>query len=257
MAENHFKCAVFDLDGVITASASIHLTAWKSMFDDYLKAWSAEQGTEFKEFTDDDYLRFVDGKPRYQGCKSFFESRGIEVPFGDPSDGPEVTTICGLGNKKNDLYQSILGEKGADVFPTSVELVRDLKARGIRIGVASSSANTKLVLEKAGLTDLFETRVCGIVSAELGLKGKPNPDIFVRAAENLGHVPADTMMVEDAISGVTAGAAGKFGLVLGIARHVSADELKAAGADVVVSDLGEINFEWINDWFASGKNVKA
>ncbi len=257
MAENHFKCAVFDLDGVVTQSASIHSEAWKTMFDEYLKVWSAEKGVEFREFTNADYLKFVDGKPRYQGCKSFFESRGVELPFGDPSDGPDVISICGLGNKKNVLYTSILGEKGAEVFPTSVEFIRELKRRGIRVGVASSSANTKMVLQKAGLTDLFETRVCGIVSAEMSLKGKPNPDIFVVAAKALGFDPVDTMMVEDAIAGVQAGAAGKFGLVLGIAREIPAAELQQNGADLVVGDLGEITVDQVDEWFASGKNQKS
>lgn len=257
MAENHFKCAVFDLDGVITQSASIHSEAWKTMFDEYLKVWSAEKGVAFVEFTNEDYLEHVDGKPRYQGCKAFFDSRGIELPFGDPSDGPAVISICGLGNKKNALYQSILGEKGAEVFPSSVAFVKELKRRGIRIGVASSSANTKMVLEKAKLTDMFETRVCGIVSAELGLKGKPNPDIFVTAAKNLGCEPAETVMFEDAIAGVQAGKAGKFGLVLGIAREISPEQLKANGADLVVKDLAEITVDEVDAWFAAGKNVKS
>jgi beta-phosphoglucomutase family hydrolase len=252
-----FKCAIFDLDGVITETARLHSTAWKAMFDDFLRGYYARRGQPFKEFTDHDYLQYVDGKPRYQGVKSFLDSRGVDLPMGDPEDSVDRETCCGLGNRKNVNFQHIIETEGADVFQTSVDFVRELKRRGIRVGVASSSKNTVLVLKKAKLEDLFETRVRGLVSAELGLKGKPDPDIFVVAAKNLGYEPVETMMVEDAISGVTAGFRGKFGLVLGIARHIPASELKQCGADIVVKDLGEITVDQVFAWFDAGKHRKA
>ncbi|MFC1641400.1 HAD family hydrolase [Myxococcota bacterium] len=252
-----FKCAIFDLDGVITETARLHSVAWKAMFDEFLRGWYAARGETFREFTEDDYIQYVDGKPRYQGVKSFLDSRGVVLPTGDPEDAVEKQTCCGLGNRKNVNFQSIIEAHGADVFQSSVDFVRELKRRGIRVGVASSSKNTVLVLKKANLEDLFETRVCGLVSAELGLRGKPDPDIFVVAAKNLGFQPPECLMVEDAISGVTAGFRGKFGLVLGIARHIPPDELTRCGADIVIKDLGEISVDQVFEWFASGRNVKA
>jgi beta-phosphoglucomutase family hydrolase len=246
------KGAIFDLDGVITASAHLHLNAWKAMFDEFLKSWSERKNVAFEEFTENDYLSYVDGKPRYEGVKSFLESRGIDLPFGDPEDPPDEETCCGLGNRKNVEYQKTLKEKGAKVFDSSVRLIKELKSRGVRIGVASSSKNTKLVLEQTGLESLFETRVCGMVSAEMGLKGKPEPDIFVQAAENLGLEPGECLMVEDAISGVKAGARGNFGLVLGLARHIDGQKLEENGADWVVGDLGELSVEAIFEWFDRG-----
>ena len=252
-----FKCAIFDLDGVVTETARLHSMAWKAMFDEFLQGWYQAKGEPFREFTDEDYLLYVDGKPRYQGVKSFLDSRGVDLPMGDPEDTVDRETCCGLGNRKNVNFQAIIETQGADVFPTSVAFIRELKRRGIRVGVASSSKNTVLVLKKANLEDLFETRVCGLVSAELGLKGKPDPDIFVVAARQLGFEPVDSMMVEDAISGVTAGFRGKFGFVLGIARHIPAEELARVGADRVVKDLGEIKVDEVFAWFDAGQNVKA
>ncbi len=252
MSELGFKGAVFDLDGVITDSAHLHSKAWKVMFDEFLEGWTRDKGEPFQEFTENDYLEFVDGKPRYQGVKSFLESRGVSLPFGEPSDPPDKQTYCGLGNRKNVSYQKQLEQDGAEVFETSVALVRELKARGCRVGVASSSKNTELVLKQAGLEDLFETRVCGVVSEELGLKGKPDPDIFIKAAHNLGLKPHECVMVEDAISGVQAGKSGNFGLVLGVARHLSGEELRGYGADTVVADLGEITIQDLSKWFMHG-----
>ena len=243
---------IFDLDGVITGTARVHSLAWESMFNWYLEKAAKRDNGEFRPFTPLDYLTYVDGKPRMQGVKSFLESRGIDLPYGELSDGPDEETVCGLGNRKNKDFQEVLKREGPDVYETSVAFVNALKARGVRVGVASSSRNCQLILELAGLEDLFETRVDGVVSHELGLSGKPDPDIFVTAAANLGLVPADCVVVEDAISGVAAGRAGNFGLTLGVAREQSGEVLLAGGADLVVTDLGEMTLDRLDAWFAEG-----
>ncbi len=244
------KGVIFDLDGVVTGTAKIHSLAWESMFNSFLKEYAETNNEPFIPFDPAaDYLGYVDGKPRMEGVKSFLESRDIELPFGEIDDVPEMPTICGLGNRKNEVFTEILIKEGPEVFQSTVEFIQELKSRGIRIGIASSSRNCKLILELAKLEDLFETRVDGEVSLELGLKGKPNPDIFTSAADNLGLHPHDCVVVEDAISGVQAGAAGNFGLVLGIAREIEGMRLQEEGADVVVRDLGEISVDEIFEWF--------
>ncbi|MEZ5071403.1 MAG: beta-phosphoglucomutase family hydrolase [Bacteroidales bacterium] len=249
----HFDAVIFDLDGVITQTALVHAAAWKKMFDEYLRVREEKHGEPFREFTHaGDYLPFVDGKPRYKGVASFLESRSIDIPFGDPSDDPALETACGLGNRKNIMFNRVLDEEGVDVYPTSVQLLEDLKKAGYRIGVASSSKNCKPVLEKAGLLHFFETRVDGVVSAEIGLKGKPEPDIFTTACDNLGVAYHRAVVVEDAVSGVEAGRKGNFGFVLGVAREENTRELLIGGADVVVEDIGDIGLKGIEDWFASG-----
>ena len=252
-AKYHFEAAIFDLDGVITRTALVHSHAWKKMFDDYLRQREIQHGEPFREFTQkDDYLPYVDGKPRYEGVKSFLESRGIHIPFGDPSDDVEMETVCGLGNRKNITFNEVLRRDGVSVYESTVEFMKDLKRNGVRIGVASSSKNCEAVLEAAGLMPLIETRVDGVVSAELGLKGKPEPDIFTTAAANLGVKPHHAVVVEDATSGVAAGRAGNFGLVLGLAREENKHELLIHGADIVVEDISEISHEDLNLWFANG-----
>ncbi|MDJ0662925.1 MAG: beta-phosphoglucomutase family hydrolase [Acidimicrobiia bacterium] len=253
MQERPFDAVIFDLDGVITATASVHSSAWKQMFDEYLRRREAEYGEPFREFTHaHDYLPYVDGKPRYKGVESFLESRGMEIPIGHPEDEPNVDTVYGLGNRKNELFNEIIRQGGAEVFETSVNLIEDLRRRGIGIGVASSSKNCRTVLESTGLLELFDTRVDGVVSVELGLRGKPEADIFTVASDNLG-VPYDrAIVVEDAVSGVQAGAAGNFGLVLGIAREDNAAALRANGADLVVEDLGDIDYDGLANWFTEG-----
>ncbi|MCA9400456.1 MAG: beta-phosphoglucomutase family hydrolase [Candidatus Omnitrophica bacterium] len=249
------EAVVFDLDGVITKTALVHAAAWKKMFDDYLRQREVQHGEPFKAFTHEhDYLPYVDGKPRYKGVQSFLESRNIDIPFGDPSDRPDQETVCGLGNKKNDTFVKVLEEDGVEVYPSTVALIKELIDCGIHVGVASSSKNCQLVLQKAGLEKYFETRVDGVVSAELGLQGKPEGDIFVRAAENMGCQPAKSIVVEDAVSGVQAGKNGGFGLVIGIAREGNSDELKANGADVVIEDFDGINVRQVKTWFEDNKN---
>ncbi len=244
------KGVIFDLDGVVTGTAKIHSLAWESMFNEFLKEYAKANNEPFTPFDPAlDYLGYVDGKPRMEGVKSFLESRDIELPFGEIDDMPEMPTICGLGNRKNEVFTEILIKEGPEVFQSTVDFIHELKSRGIRIGIASSSRNCKLILELAKLEDLFETRVDGEVSLELGLKGKPNPDIFTTAADNLDLHPHDCVVVEDAISGVQAGSAGNFGLVLGIAREIEGMRLQEEGADVVVRDLGEISVDEVFKWF--------
>ncbi len=245
-----FSAVIFDLDGVVTKTANIHAHSWKSVFDQYLKLREQRDGEPFKEFThNEDYLPFVDGKPRYKGVKSFLESRGINIPFGEASDSPDKETICGIGNKKNDLFRKFLMAEGAEVFTSTVDFINNLKRAGIRVGVASSSKNCKLILESAGLMDLFETRVDGEVSAKLGLKGKPEGDIFITAARNVGAVPSQSVVIEDASSGVEAGRNGGFGFVVGVARENNESELLENGADIVIRDLSEITIELVEEWF--------
>ena len=249
----NFDAVIFDLDGVITRTAHVHAEAWKRMFDTYLLSREKRYGETFREFTmNGDYLPYVDGKPRYKGVESFLESRGIDIPFGDPSDDNDSETVCGLGNLKNSMFNSVLDEKGAEVFDTSVSLIHELKSAGVKIGVASSSKNCKPVLEKVGLLDLFATRIDGVVSAELGLMGKPEADIFTTACDRLDAKYSRSVVVEDAVSGVQAGRKGNFGLVIGVAREDNADELLANGADIVVEDLGEISVSRISEWFEKG-----
>ena len=200
MTKNAFDAVVFDLDGVITKTATTHSRAWKKMFDNYLQDRSSKNNEDFIEFTSDDYLTFVDGKPRYEGVKSFLDSRNISLPFGSPEDSTELTTVCGLGNRKNEAFNEVLINEGVEVYPSTVKLLEQLKKDNIRIGVASSSKNAKSVLEAAGLMHFIETRVDGVVSAEIGLNGKPAPDIFLTAASNLGVDPNLTIVVEDAVS---------------------------------------------------------
>lgn len=253
MSKQPFDAVIFDLDGVITKTALVHSSAWKKMFDDFLFKYSEKQNIPFKEFTHaKDYLPYVDGKPRYKGVQDFLSSREIELPFGDPADGIDQETVCGLGNRKDYAFNEILRVDGVSVYDSTVELIKQLKDNNIKVGVASSSKNCGPVLEAAGLIDLFETRVDGVVSADLKLKGKPEPDIFTTAADNMGVSYDRSVIVEDAVSGVQAGKKGDFGLVLGVAREENERELLLNGADLVVADLSEISLDGINDWFTSG-----
>lgn len=230
---------IFDLDGVITDTASVHATAWKRLFDDYLRTRAADGGEAFREFTDDDYLTYVDGKPRYEGVASFLESRGIALPWGDPDDPPDAATVCGLGNRKNRLFRDTLAADGADVFPTSVTLLHRLRDAGVATGCVSSSENCRFVLESVDLLDAFDEILDGTDAAERGLPGKPEPDTYLDCAHRLGVAPDRAAMVEDALSGVASGAAGGFRHVVGVDRGAGHDALAAAGATVVVDDLGE------------------
>ncbi|MDP8253360.1 MAG: trehalose-phosphatase [Candidatus Kaelpia aquatica] len=250
MSKSNFDAVIFDLDGVITDTAVLHVESWKDTFDDYLKELEAREGKEFREFTHKgDYLPYVDGKPRYEGVRSFLSSRGIEIPFGDLSDEAGKETICGLGNKKNEYFLKHLKAEGADLFKSTLEFIKKLHERGIKTAVASSSKNCKTILESVGIEDMFQSRVDGVVSVELGLKGKPEADIFLKAASNIGVEPSRSVVVEDATSGVEAGRNGGFGLVIGIARESHFKDLLDSGADVVVSDLADMSVDWVDSWF--------
>jgi beta-phosphoglucomutase family hydrolase len=251
MAKHSFDAVIFDLDGVITKTANVHSRAWKKMFNDYLKFREEEYGEKFEEFTHEgDYLPHVDGKPRYKGVADFLKSRKIDLPYGDPSDAPEKETACGLGNRKNEYFTSILEEDGVEVYESTVQLIKDLQKENIRLGVASSSKNCKKVLEAAELSDYFETRVDGVVSAEIGLNGKPEPDIFTTACDNLGVDYDRSVVVEDAVSGVQAGQKGGFGLTLGLDREGNREALKKNGADIVLNDISELGgIPALDKWF--------
>lgn len=247
------KGAIFDLDGVITQTAKIHFQAWKDTFDEYLKENSKKKGMDYKPFThDEDYLQYVDGKPRYMGVKSFLESRDVEIPYGNPKDPPEKETICGIGNRKNERFRSIVAEDGVDIYESTASFIKALKQKGVKVGVSSSSMNCKFVLEKTGLIDLFETVIDGVVSKEIGLRGKPRPDIFLLACEHLDLNPNECMMVEDAVVGVEAGKNGNFSLVVGVSRDGNIQELQAHGADIAVRDLEELSIEDVEQWFKRG-----
>lgn len=235
-----FAAVLFDMDGVLTATASLHQAAWKEMFDAYLRQIALDRGTSFEPFEPNDYKRYVDGKLRYDGVAAFLGSRNIELPWGDPGDDPSRETVCGLGNRKNAMIQELLRTRGADVFDSSISLVRRLRAGGVKTAVVSASKNCVAILEAAGISELFDTRVDGNVAAELNLAGKPAPDTFLEAARRLDVPPNQAVVVEDAISGVQAGRAGNFGLVVGVDRAGDPEALRAGGADIVVTDLGEL-----------------
>jgi beta-phosphoglucomutase family hydrolase len=233
---NEFDAVLYDLDGVLTPTALVHMRAWQAMFDAYL----AEHHPDQPPYTDEDYFQWVDGKPRYAGVRSFLDSRGIDLPDGDPADDPDALTVCGLGNRKNAMFESILATEGVSAYPGSRALVESLAARGLKQAVVSSSRNAPDVLTAATLIDHFETIVDGVVASERHLAGKPAPDTFLYAAELVGVSPARCVVVEDALSGVQAGRAGRFGLVIGVDRGVGVDQLLEHGATMVVSDLEEL-----------------
>lgn len=233
------KAAIIDLDGVITQTATLHAQAWKKMFDAYNeKRQDAGKVPFLPYFIGEDYPRYLDGMPRYDGVANFLHARGIELPKGTPDDRPGKETICGLGNWKNEIYHQLIEEEGVEVLDWNVSKLREWKSEGIRLAVISSSKNCEIVLKAAGLTHLFEARVDGVVSAERGLKGKPMPDIFLEAARELQVTPSEALIVEDSLAGVEAGKRGGFALVIGIGKNEGA--MKDKGADKVVADLSEI-----------------
>lgn len=230
-----FDAALFDLDGVITPTAVVHMHAWDAMFNDFLSGYEDQA-----PYRDEDYFRYVDGKPRFEGVQSFLAARGIELPYGDPSDGPAEMTVCGLGNRKNEAFEQVLASEGVRAYPGSARLVEQLTEAGLSLAVVSSSRNARKVLEAAGLLDSFPVVVDGNVAHDEGLAGKPRPDTFLDAAEKLGVSPERAVVLEDAVSGVQAGRAGGFGRVVGVDRGAGREVLLENGADVVVRDLEEL-----------------
>lgn len=232
---------LFDLDGVLTDTASVHTKAWKVMFDAFLKEHAEKTGEEFVPFdVAKDYREYVDGKKREDGVRSFLASRNIELPEGDPDDPPDADTIYGLGNRKNDAFQKTLHDDGVKVFEGSRRYLEAVAAAGVAAAVVSSSANTREVLEITGLDRFIQQRVDGVTLREEHIAGKPAPDSYLRAAELLDVPPSAAAVFEDALSGVEAGRAGDFGFVVGVDRVGQAEDLKRQGADVVVTDLAEL-----------------
>lgn len=237
---DRFDAVIFDVDGVVTDTASVHFAAWKQVFDAYLRVRAERADGAFEEFTEQDYLAYVDGKPRYDGVRSFLRSRGIELPEGDSDDPPDRETVRGIGNRKNDAFRRWLEDNRVEAYPSTVRVLRELRDRGIATGVISASRNAEAVLESAGVHDLFDARVDGAVAGELGLAGKPDPAVFLEAARRLGVEPARSAVVEDAQAGCSAGRTGGFGLVIGVDRADQREALLEHGADVVVADLEEV-----------------
>ena len=245
VTRDRFDAVLFDLDGVLTSTAAIHADAWKLMFDEYLRtrAGGPHASTEYplRPFdVDSDYKKYVDGKPRYEGVRSFLESRDIRLPWGDPGEPPGDQTVCGLGNRKDAMVKQAIEDGRVQPFEGSVRWVKQLLEQGFRTGVVSSSRNCGPVLRAAKIDHLFEVRVDGETLIEQGMPGKPAPDSFLKAAAMLGVAPERAVVVEDALSGVEAGRAGRFGLVIGVDREGHAEALLQHGADAIVNDLGEL-----------------
>lgn len=241
ISRSEFDAVIFDMDGVVTKTATVHAAAWKRLFDDYLRERATREDKPFRPFdADSDYRRYVDGKPRYDGVVSFLESRGISLAFGDPGDQPDKETVCGLGNRKNRYFTQHLAEHGVDVYESTVDLIRDLRAKGVKTAIFSASKNCRDVLGAAHVGELFDARVDGLDADELGLSGKPDPAVLLEAARRLGVPPERAVIVEDAIAGVRAGRAGRFGLVIGVNRSGESGVLRENGADVEVTDLEQV-----------------
>jgi alpha,alpha-trehalase len=230
-----------DLDGVVTETARIHAQAWKTMFDAYLRERAARLGDTYEPFDlRHDYKRYVDGKPRYDGVASFLQSRSIYLPPGEDSDPPDKETIRGLGNRKNKRFLEAIRQRGVKVYQTSIDFIGRVKSHGLRVAVVTSSRNCRELLEAAGIGDLFDAQVDGLVAREWMLDGKPAPGTYLEAARRLGVTPRRAAVIEDAVSGVQAGKAGRFGLVIGVSRNGQPELLRQSGADIVVSDLSEL-----------------
>lgn len=237
----NFDAVLFDLDGVITKTAPLHAAAWKRLFDEYLKKLVAP--TEFISEPFDltrDYRLYVDGKSRYDGVKDFLKSRRLILPSGSPDDGQDQETVYGLGHKKDEYFEEYLRESGVVVYPGTMQYLRAVRAAGLKTAVVSSSHHCREIIQRAGLSPLFETRIDGHEIDRLHLHGKPAPDAFLEAARRVGALPAKAIVIEDALAGVQAGQAGGFGLVIGVNRENQADALRQYGADIVVADLAEL-----------------
>ena len=241
VSRDQYDAALFDLDGVVTDTASVHATCWKQMFDEYLRKRASQRGEAFRPFDlDTDYRLYVDGKPRFDGVRDFLASRSIQLSEGSPDDPAEIETVCGLGNRNNDLVNHVIADVGVESYEGTVRFIHQLRRNEFRIAVVTSSQNCTAVLRAAKLDDLFDVQVDGNTIHAQRLAGKPAPDTFLLAARLLGVEPTRAVVIEDAISGVQAGVKGKFGLVIGIARKGNTEELKHHGAHLVVDDLAEL-----------------
>lgn len=238
---DRYDAVLFDLDGVLTSTAKIHAKCWKKMFDEFLRKHAAENNEAFHPFDiKTDYKHYVDGRTRLDGVRSFLDSRGIQKPFGNPEDLPGWETICGLANRKFEMVVKVIESEGVEAYEGSINLVHFLRKSGFKTAVVSSSASCRSVLKAAKIDDLFDLIIDAEVAARLKLSSKPAPDTYLSAAEQLGVKPIRAVVVEDAISGVQAGHAGGFGLVIGVVREGNAKTLTENGADLIVTDLGEI-----------------
>lgn len=255
--QHRIEALVFDLDGVITQTRTLHKKAWEKLFDDFFQKNPDNLNTQRTGgMSERDYATYIDGKPRYEGIKSFLSSRKISIPEGNQDDPPDASTIYGLGNKKNQLFQKLLKEEGAEVYEDAVAKIKIWRKHGIKTAIVSSSKNCRLILEQTGLDELFDVRVDGSVADQRGLKGKPDPDIFAEAVKDLGVSPEKSIVFEDAVSGVQAGQAGFFGLVVGVSRFDNAGELKDNGADICIDNFDGfeiLNNKEINRYFNASK----
>ena len=227
-----FDGVLFDLDGVLTPTAEVHMHAWQTMFEELFAAWEITPA-----YSEADYFEYLDGKKRYDGVASLLRSRDIEVPWGDPSDSTALDTVCGIGNRKNEVFARVLRAEGIAPYPGSLALLDGLIAKGVRVAVVSSSKNAEEVLTAAGIRDRFEVVMDGVIAERDGLASKPAPDVFLEGARMLGVDPARSAAIEDAISGARSASVGGFALVVGVDRGVGPEALREAGADVVVDDL--------------------
>jgi beta-phosphoglucomutase family hydrolase len=240
---DRIRAALFDLDGVLTPTAAVHAAAWSQMFDAFLRA---RQGPGYQPFSPEDYATYVDGRARADGTRAFLASRGITLPEGSSGDPPEADTVEGLSERKDLIFRRSIAEHGVAPYPGSARYLRAVRAAGLRTAVVSASRHCAEIVAAAGLTELFDVRVDGLEATRDGLKGKPAPDTFLAAADRLTVIPAQAAVFEDAIAGVAAGRAGRFGFVVGVDRVDAgpvthhADQLRAHGADVVVRDLAEL-----------------
>jgi len=233
----NFQAVILDMDGVITQTVKLHMKAWKETFDNFLEK---RDGTGFQPFETRDYKIHIDGIPRFDGVRKFLKSRQIELPEGGPEDTDDEVSIHSIGMTKNKVFRDLMETEGIEVFPDTFEMIEKWKNAGKKLAVISSSRNCELIIESAGLTDMFEVRVDGETLKQENLKGKPEPDIFLRASELLGVSPDQAIVIEDAILGVEAGKKGGFYLVVGVARDGEEKDLEEAGADIVVKELTEL-----------------
>jgi trehalose 6-phosphate phosphatase len=244
ISREKFDAVILNLDGVVTRSTNLHINAWKRLFEAYLHERSSQEGEDYRYFDiDHDYHRYVDGRPRYQAVKHFLLARHIDLPMGEPDDPPDSETVCGLGNRKNLIFNRIVDEEGVEVYGCAIALVHRFRKVGIKTAVVSASTHCDLILKRADIADLFDTRVDGTDAERLALDSKPDPDIFLEAARRLGVTPAKTVVLEDTVVGVTAGARGRFALVIGVDRGDQAKKMREHGADFVLEDLCAVDIE--------------